>query len=70
MTKAHLKLVAPSIENRTVTPTRLPNAALRTREHLTEAEVERLMDAARQNRWGASGRHDAPGCVPPRLSAC
>jgi integrase len=52
MTKAHLKLVAPSIENRTVTPTRLPNAALRTREHLTEAEVERLMDAARQNRWG------------------
>src|SRR6516164_7412542 len=51
MTKAHLKLVAPSIENRTVTPTRLPNAALRTREHLTEAEVERLMDAARKNRW-------------------
>jgi integrase len=56
MTKAHLKLVAPSIENRTVTPTRLPNAALRTREHLTEAEVERLMDAARKNRWG---RRDA-----------
>jgi len=53
MTKAHLKLVAPSIENRTVTPTRLPNAALRTREHLTEAEVERLMDAARKNRWGS-----------------
>ena len=52
MMKAHLKLVAPTIENRTVTPTRLPNAALRTREHLTEAEVERLMDAARKNRWG------------------
>jgi type 1 fimbriae regulatory protein FimB/type 1 fimbriae regulatory protein FimE len=52
MTKPHLKLVAPSIENRTVAPTRLPNAALRTREHLTEAEVERLMDAARKNRWG------------------
>jgi integrase len=51
MTKAHMKLVAPSIENRTVTPTRLPNAALRTREHLTEAEVERLMNAARRNRW-------------------
>ena len=52
MTKPHLKLVAPSIEKRTVTSTRLPNAALRTREHLTEAEVERLMDAARKNRWG------------------
>jgi type 1 fimbriae regulatory protein FimB/type 1 fimbriae regulatory protein FimE len=25
---------------------------LRTREYLTEAEVERLMDAARKNRWG------------------
>ena len=24
----------------------------RTREHLTEAEVERLMSAARKNRWG------------------
>jgi site-specific recombinase XerD len=50
--QAYLKLVAPSIENRTVTPLRPPNAALRTREHLTEAEVERLMDAARKNRWG------------------
>jgi integrase len=51
-TKAYLKLVAPSIENRTVTPQRPPNAALRSREHLTEAEVKRLMDAARKNRWG------------------
>ena len=32
-------------------PTRRPNADFRTREHLTEAEVERLMDAARKNRW-------------------
>ena len=52
MTKTRLKLVTPSIENRTVTPTRLPNSALRSREHLTEAEVERLMEAARKNRWG------------------
>ena len=52
MPKAHLKLVAPAIVKRTVTPTRPPNADLRTREHLTEAEVERLMDAARKNRWG------------------
>jgi hypothetical protein len=41
--KSHLKLVAPAIVNRTVTPKRLPNASLRTREYLTEAEVERLL---------------------------
>jgi integrase len=52
MTKAHLTLVTPSIINRTVVPQRPPNATLRTREHLTEPEVERLMDAARKNRWG------------------
>ena len=52
MKKSHLKLVTPTIVNRTVTPERRPNAALRTREHLTEAEVERLMGAARKNRWG------------------
>jgi integrase len=52
MAKSHLKLVAPRAVNRTVTPTRLPNADLRTREYLTEAEVERLMAAARKNRWG------------------
>ena len=50
--KSHLKLVAPAIVKRTVTPTRLPNADLRTREYLTEAEVERLMATARKNRWG------------------
>ncbi len=52
MPKEHLKLVTPAIVNRTVTPRRPPNSDLRTREHLTEAEVERLMDAARKNRWG------------------
>ncbi len=52
MTKSHLKLVAPATVKRTVMPKRLPNADLRTREHLTEAEVQRLMDAARKNRWG------------------
>jgi integrase len=52
MAKSHLKLVAPRAVNRTVTPTRLPNADLRTREYLTEAEVERLMAAAKKNRWG------------------
>jgi hypothetical protein len=38
MAKSHLKLVAPATLNRTVTPRRLPNAVLRTREHLTETE--------------------------------
>jgi site-specific recombinase XerD len=52
MAKSHLKLVTPATVKRTVTPKRLPNADLRTREHLTEAEVERLMNAARKNRWG------------------
>jgi type 1 fimbriae regulatory protein FimB/type 1 fimbriae regulatory protein FimE len=33
-------------------PLRRPNAELRTREHLTEAEVEKLIKAARENRWG------------------
>jgi integrase len=52
MIKSHLKLVTPAIVKRTVTPTRLPNRKLRTREYLTEAEIERLMAAAKRNRWG------------------
>ena len=52
MVKSHLKLITPATVRRTVMPTRLPNADLRTREHLTEAEVERLMKSARGNRWG------------------
>lgn len=52
MKKSHLKLVSPATINRTVTPRRLPNAALRTREYLTDAEVEKLLIAARKNRWG------------------
>ena len=36
----------------TVRPRRRPNAELRSREHLTETEVERLVQAAKGNRWG------------------
>jgi len=49
---AHLTLVAPDNEKFTVqsVPTRLPrrkpNAEYRSREHLTEREVERLIEAA------------------------
>ena len=64
MAKSHLKLVTPAIINRTVTPKRLPNAALRTREYLTEAEVERLMTTARKNRWG---HRDATMSRRPRV---
>jgi type 1 fimbriae regulatory protein FimB/type 1 fimbriae regulatory protein FimE len=52
MAKSRLRLVAPGTVNRTVTPRRPPNADLRTREYLTEAEVERLLRATRSNRWG------------------
>jgi integrase len=52
MAKSHLKLVMPSAVIRTVMPTRRRNCDLRTREYLTEAEVERLMKAATDNRHG------------------
>ena len=53
MTKSPLKLVPPAIVKRTVTtPGRKPNSVYRTREHLTGAEVDRLIDAAKANRWG------------------
>src|SRR6187402_774099 len=43
----------PTIVNRTVAmPRRKPNAELRTREHLTDGEIDKLMAAARNNRWG------------------
>jgi len=52
MAKSHLRLVTPAIVKRTVSPKRPPNGDLRTREYLTEAEVERLMNVAKRNRWG------------------
>jgi integrase len=52
MVKRHLRLVSPATVNRTVAPRRLPNADLRTREYLTEREVERLLKAVAKNRWG------------------
>ena len=52
MAKSHLKLVTPAILNRTAMLRRPPNRDLRTREHLTETEVERLMKAASGNRYG------------------
>ena len=52
MTKSHLKLLVPDAENRTVNRGRQPNSAYRTREYLTPAEVDKLMKAVKDNRWG------------------
>ena len=52
MANAALKLVSPATENRTVTPLRRSNAELRPREHLTEHEIDKLVEATRGNRWG------------------
>jgi hypothetical protein len=49
MVKLRLRLVTPTTENRTVTPRRAKNGTLRTREHLTIDEVERLIEAAKTN---------------------
>ena len=51
MLKTDRKQTAPASLKRTV-PRRLPNKTLRTREHLTEKEVERLIKAAADNRNG------------------
>ena len=49
----HLALVPPANEKFTVAPPkRKPNAAYRSREHLTEREVERLIEAVKGNRCG------------------
>jgi integrase len=50
--KSRLKLVKPDTENRAVAPTRLANSKYRTREHLTPSEVEKLIEAAKSNRYG------------------
>jgi len=51
LAKSHLRLITPAPEKQTVTPTRRPNADLRSREYLTVAEVERLLKATKGNRW-------------------
>jgi integrase len=51
MTKPALKIVSPDTKIRKVeTPRRPKNAAVRTREYLTESEVEQLIEGCRSNR--------------------
>jgi integrase len=52
MPKPALKLVSPDTQIRKVEPPCRPrNAAVRTREYLTEPEVERLIKGCGGNRW-------------------
>jgi type 1 fimbriae regulatory protein FimB/type 1 fimbriae regulatory protein FimE len=50
--KPNLRLVKPAIQKRAVAPRRQPNSEYRSREHLTETEVEKLIEAAQCNRYG------------------
>src|SRR5215472_3785623 len=52
MGKSALRLVTPRSEKQTVLARRRPNAEYRTREYLTEHEVENLIDAVKGNRNG------------------
>lgn len=52
MANSNLRLVAPTTVKRTVAPRRPKNADLRTREHLTDGEVERLIEVVADNRHG------------------
>ena len=58
-TKSHLALLSPTIVNGTVAkpPRRRHNAEVRGREYLTDAEVNRLIAAAGNNRHA---HRDAP----------
>ena len=51
-TKSNLRLVKLVTEKRAVRPLRRPNVELRSREHLTETEVGKLIEAAKSNRHG------------------
>src|SRR5262249_13802935 len=51
MPKPVLRIVSPDTVKRKVTPRRPKNADVRTREYLTESEVERLIRGCEGNRW-------------------
>jgi integrase len=50
--KPNLRLVKPTTQKRAVAVRRRPNSDFRSREHLTETEVEKLIEAAKNNRYG------------------
>jgi hypothetical protein len=65
--KLRLELVKPDAKNRAVAPTRLANSKYRSREHLTPSEVEKLIEAAKTNRYG---HRDATMLLCWRNPAC
>src|SRR3712207_184987 len=72
MTRTTAQATMPSLENGTVLPRQVPQAARLPREYLTPKEVERLI-AARQNRYG----HRDPAravrlraVTTPRMTSC
>jgi hypothetical protein len=52
MTRGSVVVLRKEVAPQRQTPQRRPNGELRTREHLTEREVERLIEAAKGNRHG------------------
>jgi integrase len=50
--KPKLKLVGSANQNRTVMPSRGLNSDHRAREYLVAKEIEKLIEAAKGNRWG------------------
>jgi integrase len=50
--KSNLPMMATATLKRAVRPLRRRNIALRSREHLTETEVKKLIEAAKSNRHG------------------
>jgi integrase len=50
--KSNLPMMATATLKRAVRPLRRRNTALRSREHLTETEVKKLIEAAKGNRHG------------------
>jgi integrase len=52
LAKSALRLVSPAAVNVPVALRRPKNSDLRTREHLTEREVEKLVEAAKGSRYG------------------
>ena len=71
MEKSHLALVPPTTVYGTVDkagpPMRRRNAEVRSREYLTDAEVNRLISAAGENR---NGHRNATVVLAPTAMAC
>ena len=59
----------PSPDAPPVPPKRRRNRDVRVREYLTQAEVERLIEAAGRNFYAHRDRHDDPGRLPSRTRA-